>query len=158
MPVVTSKPKAFSSAVAGHAASRVFVPLPFDPAKAWGKRDRWHVSGTLNGFTVRAVVEAGAGGHSITLGAAWRRDHHLKPGDRVRAVLAIEGPQRDDLAHDFGAALAKSAAAARFWDSLAQFYRKGYLRWIDATRKRPDERARRIAEAVRLLASGRKQS
>src|SRR3712207_7886764 len=27
--------------------------------------------------------------------------------------------------------------AAAFFDSLAQFYRKAYLRWIDATKRRP---------------------
>jgi Bacteriocin-protection, YdeI or OmpD-Associated len=39
-------------------------------------------------------------------------------------------------------------------DTLAQFYRKGYLRYIDATTRRPDLRAARIAEVVGLLADG----
>jgi hypothetical protein len=34
---------------------------------------------------------------------------------------------------------------------------QAYLRWIDATTRRPDLRAARIAEAVDLLASGIKQ-
>ena len=48
-------------------------------------------------------------------------------------------------------------AAAAFFDTLAQFYRKAYLRWIDATKRRPDLRAARIAEVVDLLAAGIKQ-
>jgi hypothetical protein len=40
---------------------------------------------------------------------------------------------------------------------LAQFYRRGYLRWIEATKRRPDERARRIAEMVALLDKGVKE-
>ncbi len=32
-----------------------------------------------------------------------------------------------------------------------------YLRWIDATKKRPDVRAERIAEVVRLLEQGQKE-
>jgi serine/threonine-protein kinase len=47
--------------------------------------------------------------------------------------------------------------AAEFFDGLAQFYRKGYLTWIDATKKSPDERARRITQTVKLLKSGVKQ-
>ena len=47
--------------------------------------------------------------------------------------------------------------AAAFLDSLAQFYRQAYLRWIDATTRRPDLRAARIAEVVDLLAAGIKQ-
>ena len=37
------------------------------------------------------------------------------------------------------------------------FYRKAYLRWIDGTKRRPDVRARRIAEMVELLEAGRKE-
>ena len=44
--------------------------------------------------------------------------------------------------------------AGEFFDGLAQFYRRGYLRWIEATKRSPDERARRIARTVELLAAG----
>jgi Bacteriocin-protection, YdeI or OmpD-Associated len=40
---------------------------------------------------------------------------------------------------------------------LAQFYRRAYLRWIDATKRSPDKRAARIAEMVELLKSGIKE-
>ena len=157
MSVVTSKPKSFSAVLQEAGKTFLYVPVPFDPAKIWGKRDRWHVAGTLNGLRIRGVVEPGGGGHLLKLGPAWLRDNGLNAGQRVKAVLAIEGPQRDALAPDFAKALSASPAAARFWDSVAQFYRKGYLRWIDATKKRPEERIRRIAEVVRLLTAGRKQ-
>ena len=55
------------------------------------------------------------------------------------------------------AALEAAPDAAAFFDSLAQFYRRGYLRWIDATRRRPDLRAARIAEMVEFLKAGHKQ-
>jgi Bacteriocin-protection, YdeI or OmpD-Associated len=48
-------------------------------------------------------------------------------------------------------------AAAAFFDTLAQFYRKAYLRYIDATTRRPDLRAAHIAEVVDLLAAGVKE-
>jgi hypothetical protein len=41
-----------------------------------------------------------------------------------------------------------------FSDTLAQFYRTAYLRWVDATSRRPDVRAARIVEVVDLLAAG----
>ena len=78
-------------------------------------------------------------------------------GDEVAVELAPEGPQRADLADDIAAALAADPAAAAFFDTLAQFYRKAYLRWIDATTRRPDVRAARIAEVVDLLAAGIKE-
>jgi hypothetical protein len=39
----------------------------------------------------------------------------------------------------------------------AQFYRRAYLFYIDATKRRPDERVARIDEVVGLLAAGIKQ-
>ena len=59
---------------------------------------------------------------------------------------------------DVAAAFAANPAAGTFFDTLAQFYRQqAYLRWIDATARRPDVRAARIAEVVDLLAAGIKQ-
>ena len=78
-------------------------------------------------------------------------------GDEVPVELAPEGPQRGDLADDIAAALAANPAAGAFFDTLAQFYRRAYLRWIDATTRRPDLRAARIAEVVGLLAAGVKE-
>ena len=71
--------------------------------------------------------------------------------------LAPEGPQRADLAEDISAALAANPPAGAFFDTLAQFYRKAYLRYIDATTRRPDLRASRIAEVAGLLADGMKE-
>ncbi len=78
-------------------------------------------------------------------------------GDDVTVDLAPEGPQRSDLAEDIAAALEANPAARAFFDTLAQFYRKAYLRWIDATTRRPDVRAARIAQVAGLLAAGIKE-
>lgn len=157
MPVSTTKPVQFTSTIMGTAGTRVYLPIPFDPADHWGKRDRWHVAGTIGGCSFRGVIEPVGNGMGVALGPAWLRDNGVKPGGSVEVILAIEGPQRDELASDIAEALAASPEAARYWDSMAQFYRKGYLRWVDATKQRPDERARRIAEVVEMLKAGRKQ-
>jgi uncharacterized protein YdeI (YjbR/CyaY-like superfamily) len=72
-------------------------------------------------------------------------------------VIVPEGPQRDEVADDIAAALDANPGAGAFFDSLAQFYRKAYQRWIDATKRRPDLRAQRIAEMIRLLDAGIKE-
>jgi len=81
----------------------------------------------------------------------------LADGSEVTAELAPEGPQRSDLADDLAAALTANPAAGAFFDTLAQFYRRAYLRYIDATTRRPDVRAARITEVVGLLAEGVKE-
>ena len=78
-------------------------------------------------------------------------------GDEVAVELAPEGPQRGDLADDIATALAANPAAGAFFDTLAQFYRKAYLRWIDLTTRRPELRTARIDEVVGLLAAGVKE-
>ena len=136
---------------------RVFVPLPFDPDEVWGEKHVHRVSGTVNGLSVRGVVEAFGEAHGMVLGAAWRRDCGIGLGDEVDVMLAPEGPQRDDIAEDIAAALESEPAAGAFFDSLAQFYRKAYLRWIDGTKRRPDLRSERIAAMVQLLKAGCKE-
>ena len=72
-------------------------------------------------------------------------------------TLAAEGPQSRTLAPDIAAALAADPEAANFFDSLAQWYRKGYLTWIDATKRSPEVRKQRIAEMIVLLKDRQKQ-
>jgi hypothetical protein len=147
----------FVSTVAAAPRGRVLIPVPFDPDAVWGTKPRHHIGGTVNGMRVRGVVEPAGDGFGFTLGPAWLRDCHLSVGDPATVDIEPEGPQRDDLAEDVAAALAAHPPAAAFFDSLAQFYRRAYLRWIDATRRRPEQRAERVAEMIRLLEAGHKQ-
>ena len=151
------EPRSYSTVVTTGDRNRVMVPVPFDPDAAWGSKPEHRVSGTVNGMNVRASVEGLRDGFGIVLGPAWRRDCGIAPGDVVEVVLAPEGPQRDDLAEDVRAALEAEPAAGAFFDGLAQFYRRAFLRWIDATKRRPEERARRIAEMIDLLERGKKE-
>jgi Bacteriocin-protection, YdeI or OmpD-Associated/Domain of unknown function (DUF1905) len=152
-----STSRSYTTVVVRDRKRRVLVPLGFDPDEAWGRRREHRVHGTVNGMRVRAVIEPLDGGRGFLLGPAWRRGCGIAPGDEVTVVLEPEGPQRDDLAPDIVAALDADPEAGEFFDSLAQFYRRAYLRWIDATKRRPDVRAERIAEMVELLRAGRKE-
>jgi uncharacterized protein YdeI (YjbR/CyaY-like superfamily) len=52
------------------------------------------------------------------------------------------------------AALEKRPAARRHFEALAPSHRRQYVGWIESA-KREDTRARRLQEAIRLLASGK---
>ncbi len=133
------------------------VPVPFDPDEVWGNKPRHHVAGTIGGMGYRGVVEPLEEGRGVALGPAWRRDCGIGPGDLVEVELSPEGPQRPGLASDIQVALDEAPEAGAFFDSLAQFYRNAYLRWIDSTKRRPELRVDRIAEVVSLLEQGIKQ-
>ena len=147
----------FSAVVAAGSRGRGIIAVPFDPDEAWGAKAGHPVGGTIDGRRFRGTVSPDGSSWAFTVGPAWMRDAGLVAGREVIVELAPEGPQRGDLAEDISAALAASPAAAAFFDTLAQFYRKAYLRWIDATTRRPDLRAARIAEVVELLAAGVKE-
>jgi hypothetical protein len=147
----------FSARVGAGPRGHGVIAIPFDPDKEWGARARHHVGGTIGGKYVRGAVTRDGGGWTFTVTPMWMRDAGVTAGEAVVIELSPEGPQRADLAEDVRAALEASPAAAAFYDTLAQFYRKAYLRWIDATLRRPELRAARIAEVVRLLAAGVKE-
>jgi len=75
----------------------------------------------------------------------------------VEVAVWPEGPQANQLAPDVADALASRPNAQAAFDGLATFYRKGWLRWIDGTKHRPQVRAQRIAEMLRLVEAGYKQ-
>ena len=157
MPSKQTAERAFQARIEGTAKGRAYVVLVFGPEKAWGPRARYRVRGTINGTGVRRALEQFGKGYLLPLGPAYRRDAGLTLGDLVTVMLMPEGPQREALAADIVAALEAEPAAARFFDGLASFYRKNYLRWIDATRRRPEVRAQRIAELVELMKAGKKE-
>ena len=148
----------FSAHVTPGPRDRGVIAVPFDPDAAWGAKAEHPVGGTIDGQCVRGTLTPGDSGWAFTVSPLWMRDAGVAAGTEVTVELSPEGPQRQDLAADIAAALEASPAAAAFFDTLAQFYRKAYLRWIDGTtRRRPDLRAARIAEVVDLLAAGIKQ-
>jgi hypothetical protein len=151
------EPQQFTVKVADAGRGRLRIDVPFDPDTTWTPKPRHHITGTVGGVRVRGTLERRDDGHCLTLGQAWARDCRVAVGDTVPVVLLPEGPQRTDLAPDVAAALEANPAAGAFFDSLAQFYRKGYLRWVDATKRSPAARAERLAEMVRLLNAGVKQ-
>src|SRR5262249_26307228 len=157
VPAKRIEQRSFRAKIGGVEKGRAYVPIPFDPAQLWGERARYHVQGTINGCRVRGALAQSGIGYFLPLGPAYRRGTGLRVGDEVSVVLSIEGPQRETLAPDIARALEADPEAARFFDGLASFYRKNYLRWIDATKRRPGARAARIAELIELLKAGRKQ-
>ncbi|MEZ3161755.1 YdeI/OmpD-associated family protein [Microbacterium sp. BWT-B31] len=148
--------RAFRTVVTVDGQGRTRLSIPFDPNEVWGGKPRHHVAGSVAERPMRGVIEERDGEPVMVLGPAWC-PVPLPDGAEVEVVLEPEGPQRADLAPDVAAALEAAPDAAAFFDSLAQFYRTGWLRWIDATKRRPDERPVRIAEMVRLLQQGHKQ-
>jgi Bacteriocin-protection, YdeI or OmpD-Associated len=150
----------FGARITSDAEGRAVIALPFDPDQKWGAKAFHPVGGTIEpvsgsncGRRLRGRITLDGSRWVFTINPMWMRDTGVAVGDEVIVELEPEGPQRADLADDIASALAANPAAAAFFDTLAQFYRKAYLRWIDSTTRRPEVRAARIAEVVQLLAA-----
>ncbi len=149
--------RAYTTTLEPMHGNKARVPVPFDPNEAWGTKREHHVNGNIAGMRVRVTIAHDDAGWSFSLSPARLLDGHVGPGDDVEVVISPEGPQRSDLAPDLFAALEANPEAGAFFDTLAQFYRNSYLRWIDGTKRRPDVRAQRIAEMICLLNDGIKE-
>ena len=143
--------------VIAKSGTKTFVPLPFDPNEVWGVKQRHYVVGSINGYDVRGALGWDGKQYFLPLGAAWYGDNGVEAGAGVDVVLSPEGPQIESLPPDVSEALEAEPEAQAFFVSLATFYRKAYLKWIEGAARRPEIRAARIEEMVRLLKEGRKQ-
>ena len=76
----------------------------------------------------------------------------------AKPAKAPKAPKPEiSMQNDFAAALASSAKAQATFDSFPPSARREYLEWVvDA--KRPETRAKRIAQAVEWLAEGKKRN
>ena len=143
----------FEAVIEGRPGGAVAVRVPFDPATVWGDKDRHHVTGSIAGCSLRGRLAAQSDSIYLQLGPAWNCGRFAS-GDRVSVELEPEGPQLATLAPDFAAALEAKPDARRFFESLATFYRKGYVRWIEGA-KRPETRQKRLTAATADLAAAR---
>ena len=135
---------------------RGFVVVDFDPDEVWGAKTRHFVTGTVNGRQIRGDLEKIDGRWMLAAGPVWRRDNGIEVGDNVEVELAPEGPIGDRLSPDIAAALDSAPDAKAFFEGLATFYRKNYVRWVEGA-KRPETRNKRIAEMIALLRDGKRE-
>jgi len=152
----TSMTISFPATLQSRPNGGVAIRMPFDPSVEWGDKKRHFVTGTIEGRGVRGTLTAVDGEHYLLLGPAWCRDPRVGPGAHVTVSLVPEGPQFASLANDFREALGAEAEARGLFESLATFYRNGYVHWIDQA-KLPETRAKRIEETVAALKAGKKQ-
>ncbi|HJS19001.1 MAG TPA: YdeI/OmpD-associated family protein [Anaerolineales bacterium] len=149
------KPQHFKTVITNSGA-KTFIPIPFDPNEVWGAKQRHHIKGTVNEYGVRGPLDFDGKQYVLRLGAAWRRDRGIEAGTKVDVILSPEGPQTESLSPDIVSALDAESQAKTFFESLATFYRNGYINWIESA-KRPETRTTRIVEMIELLKAGKKQ-
>ncbi len=174
-PTKTKDPKALAETKGPTAAARVRLEFtaPLEsvgPKGAWtglfltqeqsarlGTKARVPVAGSLNGFRIRSfLAPMGDGTHGMMVNKQMQVGAKAKPGESVRVILELDdAPRTVEVPPDLERALRRRPAAKVAFEGLSYTHRKDYATWV-AEAKRPETRARRVEESVKLLAAGKK--
>jgi hypothetical protein len=132
--------------------STCFIPVPFDPRPVFGKV-RAPVKVTLNGYTYRSTIASMGNGPCVPLRRSNREAAGLDGGETLRVTLELDAEKREIAPPpDLEKALKAAPPAWDRWRELSYSHQREHVEAIEEAKK-PETRARRIAGAVRALAS-----
>ena len=131
----------------------VCLDIPRAVSEQIGQRGRVPVMATVNGHEVRtSIFPNGDGYHFMLVNKAMRQGAKAAVGDLVTVELSVDNaPRKVIVPPDFKQALAKSKKAQARFDAYPYSHQKEYLGYIEEA-KRPETRAKRIAQTVAFLA------
>jgi hypothetical protein len=141
--------KTFTGTVMLHGSSS-FIPLTFDPKEVFGKV-RAPVKVTLNGYTYRSTIAAMGGPPCIPLRKSNREAAGLRGGETVLVRLDLDTAPREVVPPpDLVKALKAVPGGWNRWQALSFTHQREHVEAI-ADAKKPETRARRIDNAVRMV-------
>src|SRR5262249_1512656 len=130
--------------------SMCFIPLTFDPRAVFGKI-RVPVKVTLNGYSYRSTIAAMGGPPCIPLRRSNREAAGLEGGETIRVRLDLDtDPREVTPPADLVKALKAAPPAWQRWQELSYSHHREPAQAIEGGKK-PETRARRIANAVRMI-------
>jgi hypothetical protein len=152
------KAKVSRPAATGNAGSWTFLTLPKNASARLPSRGMTTVEGTMNGSAFRATLEPdGEGSHWLKVDRKMREAVGADAGEVVTLEIA---PAKEELEPKVPADLRKALAAApkarALWSDITLIARRDWILWIVSS-KQPETRARRIANACSMLASGKRR-
>lgn len=130
-----------------------FVVVPADVLEELGgERQRFRVTGTLNGVEfASSTMPMGGGQVCVGLHKATRQAAGVEIGDLVdMRVERDDRPREVSVPAELAAALAADPAAKAAFDRLSFSHRREYAEWVAAA-KRDETRARRAAQTIERL-------
>jgi hypothetical protein len=130
--------------------------VPFDLEEAFG-RARPPVKVTIAGHTWRTTPGVYDGAGYIVVNRDVKSATGVDAPDRVDVEMKLDtDPREVEVPEDLAAALAGDRAAEEAFARLSFTHRREYVQWVEEA-KRPETRARRIAQTVERARSGRPQ-
>ena len=139
----------------GPGGSSASVPVPREVSAALGNLGRVELRGTLNGKPLRApAMPDGKGGHTLQISREQLNMVGAAAGQRVKIVLErIEQEAPVEPPPDLAKALSKNIQARAGWEKFPSASRRAWVEYVSS--KKPEERTRRIQEAIGRIALGK---
>ena len=149
--------KRFRALVERGEGSVCAIQIDFDVEKAFGKRGRVPVRGTLNGAPFRGSLFPMGGCHFMVVNRHLRAAAGVTGGETVPVVMERDDePRTIEPPADFARALESNRDAQAAWDKLSYTHRREHVEHVEEARK-PETRQRRIEKSVAQLAEGKKE-
>lgn len=134
----------------------VIVKLPFDPVKAWPKRNRLRVKGTINNFPFRTSLFGSArGGHILLVNKQMQKGAKVGVGDLAEIVIEPDFEQRTSTIPPELEKLLNQDRAMKKWFSLLSPSVRNYIgatvhacKDSQARRRRAEQMAERMLLAM----------
>ena len=138
------------SARLGADAGALFVEVPFDVKKEFGKA-RPPVKVSINGHSFPSTVAVYGGKYYLPVRKDRREAAGVQAGETVTVTVALDTDVRKVAPpRDLSVALARQASAKAQWEKLSYTQRKELADAV-ANAKRPETRARRVQKIVNDL-------
>jgi hypothetical protein len=130
--------------------SMCYIPVPFDPRTVFGKA-RAPVTVSVNGHTYRSTIASMGGITGIPLRKSNREAAGLEGGETVSVTLTLDTAHRQIVPPaDLAGSLKAAPPAWDRWQELSFTHQREYAEAVEEAKK-PETRAKRIADAVRVI-------
>lgn len=135
-----------------------FLVLPAAASASLPTRASKTVEGRLNGQPFRAILEPdGQRSHWLKVDRRLREAAGADVGDEVTLEFRPAAEEMEAaMPADLRRALAAAPAAKALWSAITPVARRDWILWITSAKK-PETRARRVAGACDMLASGKRR-
>ena len=152
------KARLLRPATGGRAGSWTFLVLPRAASAKLSTRAMTTVEGTINGAAFRATLEPdGRNSHWLKVDRKLRERAGAAAGETVALQIVPTAEQMESLPPpDLRKALAAAPEAQAVWSDITPVARRDWILWIQSA-KQAATRARRIANACDMLASGKRR-
>jgi hypothetical protein len=157
-PAIGFKARLVKPAASAGRGTWSFLVLPAAASARLPTRGSTTVEGHLNGQPFRAVLEPdGQKSHWLKVDRKLLVAAGAEVGDTVTLEIHPAAQEMEaNVPADLRKALAGVPAAKALWKQITPVARRDWILWITSARK-PETRARRVANACDMLASGKKR-